>query len=117
MRSSRKLKSLYRVYNYKYFNNQLSDSAVVRWATVEEMRKKSVMFGLDGRYYSEEEMPNGRALILIDPSLRKRKRQMHMTILHEMNHPFTESERGIHGVGFEAGMLRLANMGAFKGLW
>ena len=117
MRSSRKLKALYRIYNHKYFNDQLSDDAVIRWATPQEMRHPKVMKRLDGCYYSQEAAPNGRSLILLNPELKQRKSWMAMTLLHEMNHAYTDDERGDHGLGFNAGMKRLANMGAFDGLW
>lgn len=116
MRSSRKLKQIYNLYNRQYFNDLLPDDAVVRWATLAEMNS-DVMRELDGRYFNEDETPNDKCLILINPELKKRDRWLHMTLLHEMNHDWTDNERGIHEIGFEAGMLRLANMGAFKGLW
>lgn len=118
MRSIPRLKKLYRQFNYRYFNDSLPDDAIVRWATDEERAKKEVMKGLDGVAYCDYETDNGRALILLDKQdLAKRDKWMEMTLLHEMNHLYCDDERGIHGMGFEAGMLRLANMGAFKGRW
>lgn len=117
MRSSRKLKSIYRTFNHKWFNDQLPDDAVVRWATPEEMRNPKVMKKLDGCYYNQELTHNGRALILLNPELKRRKAWLAMTLLHECNHIYTDDERGDHGAGFNAGMKRLANMGAFDGYW
>ena len=38
-----------------------------------------------------------------------------MCLMHEMNHHYSGDFS--HGVKFQAGMARLAMLGAFKGLW
>lgn len=99
------LKQFYRKYNRKYFSNKLTDRVEVCWST------------LGGNHYGRtQELVDGFLLLLYDPASTEEK-AMHMTLLHEMAHIATWSERRSHGPKWKAEMRRLAKIGAFDRWW
>ncbi|VVB52861.1 Uncharacterised protein [uncultured archaeon] len=98
---------LYRRYNRLYFRGKLPNIPVLfRKGLVEK-------YNAIGITQYEGKVPKR---ILIENTLRTWRGGFRMTLLHEMVHvslPYKVD----HGPRFEKGMLRLAKMRAFKGLW
>jgi Zn-dependent peptidase ImmA (M78 family) len=95
------LERQFRLYNRKYFRNKLPKDTILGWR-----RMRSLMGYQQGNK------------IVLSKSYRRTDALWKFTLLHEMVHLKLD---GIpcadHGPLFQAEMLRLANLGAFKGLW
>lgn len=100
-------------YNHKYFNDRLFD-VEVKWSKGKTLTANGdVVCGyawlLD---YKKQE-------IVLAKYLRKSHWMWKLVLLHEMNHV----DLGLaghdidHGPVFDAGMLRLAKLGALSGIW
>lgn len=94
------LEKAYSRYNRKYFGNGLPKVSEVelRWEKIPEM----------GYQVGYE--------IVINRKDRRRESVWKLTLLHEMVHMYLP-DACEHGKKFQKEMLRLARLGAFKGLW
>lgn len=99
---SERLKRAYRSYNRRFFGNALPNPPDVKisWADLGNQ-----LMG----YQLEDE-------IVLNRKDHRRDSLWRFTLLHEMQHLALPDEPA-HGKKFQAGMLRLARLGAFKHLW
>jgi hypothetical protein len=100
--SHTQLRRWYGHFNRKWFAGKLADDIDVMYAPD------------DGAYGMAICHENGEQVIKIDTAIAG-TRFAKLTLLHEMNHHY--SGDFTHGVRFQAGMARLAMLGAFKGIW
>lgn len=103
MRRQTALQKTYRLFNRKYFGNKLPRNARLRWADLK---------GMMGYQRGQE--------IVIDRKDRKRDSVWRGTLLHEMVHlalPDSKPIGGFHGKDFQKEMMRIARLGALKGIW
>lgn len=109
----------FRIYNKRYFRNSLPECEI-KWADLK-------WFGHQGVRYVRKRA-NGRVelepryYIRIAKDTRGLRSTWHMTLLHELCHLKLRDGDGQHqgrdhGHKFQREMKRLANMGAFNGLW
>lgn len=103
-RTAPKLKKLYDRLNRKYFRGSLPENTTVGWS---KNLKWSGCIGIC--YYSAPPR------IEIAREIQVYKRLTEFTLLHEMTH-IASPDAG-HGKNFQAGMMRLAKLGAFRRLW
>lgn len=104
------LKRYFNSYNKRFFGNKLPKNTVVKFARISPRDM--------GECYSFLDPP----IIRIDPNLREYNCIARLVLVHEMAHLSVRAiyggkTRGDHGPEFQAEMLRLAAMGALKGLW
>lgn len=96
------LAATYAAYNRRYFRSRLPKDITLRWTS---------------------RLPNGYGLfdgdntIYINRDHRKWKKMWRLTLLHEMAHLATASEKAEHGPQWLREMRRLARIGAFNKLW
>ncbi|HET7641138.1 MAG TPA: SprT-like domain-containing protein [Ktedonobacteraceae bacterium] len=96
-----KLERLFHQYNRQYFNGELPDDTLVKWAHITPVK---CMGGYeDGHIY-------------INIRLKPWAPAWKSTLLHEMAHLATDSERAEHGPRWDKVMKRLYRMGAFDKL-
>lgn len=100
--SHAQLRRWYQTFNRKWFAGKLPDDMDVFYAPDD---------GAHGVAICDEQ---GNRCIKIDTAIAG-SRWAKMTLLHECNHHFTGDFS--HGVKFQAGMARLAMLGAFRGIW
>lgn len=100
--SHAQLRRWYRSYNARWFGGKLPDDMDILYAPD------------DSAYGVATCHENGSRVIQIDTAIAG-SRWAKFTLIHEMNHHYT-SDFG-HGAGFQAGMIRLAIVGAFKWIW
>jgi hypothetical protein len=106
MKNNPWLKRCFHKYNELYFGGLLPD-AVVFWEPAFVTRDEL------GELYQDK----GTFVIRIDPSIRNYTKALaRMTLLHEMAHMKLWPDIR-HGRKFNDEMLRLAQLGALKGLW
>ena len=111
MRSHPYLKRLYRQYNRKYFGGQLPNICV-RFGNAQAMKQAGVPRGT----LAATLLSNGKPYaIVIRDYANKSWRYIKADLLHELVH--VAHPRADHGPVFENEMKRLANLGAFKGVW
>ena len=96
-----KLKRTFLHYNRHYFSNLLDPETPVKWQNLGDAL--GVLWADDG--------------IGISRKLRKSNNLWRTTLLHEMCHLATESERVSHGPRWQREMRRLARIGAFDKIW
>jgi predicted metal-dependent hydrolase len=101
--TNKKLKSLYKRYNKKYWKGRLPDISV-RFADTE---------GAWGHTHFEGSEP---VYIEINRAVRTWTRTVKFTLLHECCHVACPVQVE-HGPRFDHEMLRLARAGAFHNLW
>lgn len=90
-------------YNEKYFGCALPHP-VIRWADLKHF----------GHYYQE----NNEHIIELAEWSRTNNTIWRLTLLHELVHLHLRDRRcKLHGRVFNNEMKRLANIGAFNGLW
>lgn len=97
-----KLKRAYLRYNRLYFGNLLPTDIDLKWQK----------FGGDSLYGCWVE-----GYISINAKHKKLPKVWKMTLLHEMAHAATDTERSEHGPRWRKEMRRLARLGAFDRLW
>lgn len=102
--SDRQLIRWYREYNSKWFSAELPDEIDILYAPVE------------GCFADVTPCRAQEFILRIDPRFAHDSATVRMTLLHEMVHIKVQPYRW-HGVRFQEEMQRLANAGAFKGLW
>lgn len=99
-----KLQRAYRYYNRKYFNNELPNppNVKVKWGTIAP--DMGMQLGME---------------ITINSKHRSCQRLWRGTLLHEIVHLYLDDTpiRADHGKEFQAEMLRLAKLGAFRNIW
>lgn len=100
--SHKQLRRWYRDYNARFFNNRLPAGMQLFYAPSDANHGEAIVDG------------QGNPSIRIDTCLYGMKWDR-MALLHEMNHHDTGDFT--HGKKFQAGMLRLANMGALARIW
>jgi len=100
------LRRSYLRYNRLWFSNRLPEDMVVRWSR----RMPHNLYGV----YNEEAYGEG---IFINAIWRGFYEIAQLTLLHEMAHVATESEKKHHGPRWKREMRRLARIGAFDNLW
>lgn len=100
--SHTQLRRWYRQFNARWFEGRLPEDMDVFYAPDDE------------NHGFCEAHPNGVKIIRIDTKLAG-TRHAQIDLIHEMNHHDTGAFN--HGARFEAGMQRLARIGAFKGIW
>ena len=106
MKNDPTLKRWFRTFNARYFDNTLPN-AVVFWEPS----------FVTGDALGEVVQQEGQPIILrIDPSIKFSTALTKLVLLHEQAHLRLWPYLG-HGKRFQAEMLRLAAMGAFKNLW
>lgn len=121
--TNRALKYWYNRYNRQFFGGKLPPASV-EWAGDYKIPRHGSLFGLT----SLLQHPSGRVewVICIDRFLSLLDvHAIQMVLLHEQNHIYVcekfgqdvLKDDGDHGPKFEAGMRRLAKIGAFEGLW
>jgi hypothetical protein len=100
-----RLQKTYRYYNRRYFGNSLPNPPVVKvkWGDL----PASYM----GLQHGDE--------ITISRKYRDTSSLWRGTLIHEMQHLALDDfvTRSDHGKEFQAGMLRLAKLGAFRFIW
>lgn len=81
--------------------------------------KLQVLWDEDGEYYGRTTDVDGPLRIILTRKWHMDGRMEKMTLLHEMCHVklWNTSVATRHGKPFEAEMIRLAVLGAFKGVW
>jgi hypothetical protein len=109
------LKRLYNRFNSRYFSGQLPPDTIVRWASPQEMSGQGFNAAPWGIFFPSSD--GEPALILLDRNMQKRGwgKLRDLTLLHEMAH--VANPKNEHGKKFEKEMRRLAQEGAFEGLW
>ena len=108
---NKKLEALYRRLNRRYFGGRLPKGVVIGY------RRKS------GRFFAKSNIDG--PWIWIANKLRTWARQPEWLLLHEMAHfsvdlagvKAKDRTPGMHSRAWDAEMLRLANLGAFRRLW
>jgi hypothetical protein len=100
--SHTQLKRWYRSFNRRWFESRLPEDMDVLYVPDDGAHGTAICY------------PNGELVIEVDTALAG-TRFAKMVLLHEMCHHAT-GDWG-HGVRFQAGMARLAMLGAFKGIW
>lgn len=95
-----RLQSAYHDYNRLYFRSQLPSNVMVKWVKME-------------KHYGRA----GGGLIEISTYIKNFPDFWQMTLLHEMAHVATDSEKADHGPRWRREMRRLARIGAFDKLW
>lgn len=110
------LKDLYDEYNKRYFLGALPENCVIEWKPEKKMREgKKTVWGL-------ADVKKGVPIIYLNDIMLKKEweSQMKFTLLHEMNHFWdwraNHTKKSKFDL-FDKGMLRLAKLGAFHGLW
>lgn len=102
------LQRWYEGVNEEYFANKLPKDTTIKWADLTPLKDMgTTMRRSDGGF-----------AILLDPVQNPNKRTAALTAYHEMCHvavPVSSFEE--HGAKFQACMLHLAEVGAFKDLW
>lgn len=97
--------------NEEYFANELPKNVEVKWGDLTE--KGDMGYSV---IRADESW-----LITIDRKTNPTNGQAELTEMHEICHVYLyskgDAEFNSHGDKFQACMLRLANQGAFKGLW
>jgi hypothetical protein len=112
MPNDRDLKFFYRRFNKKFFHNQLPNNLTVRFASPAQFTQK----GLGKRTCAITLIEDGKAYAIIVKKTRgKTWAYIKADLLHEMVH--VKNPRLAHGPRFQKEMLRLAQIGAFKGIW
>ena len=103
---ARDLEQLYAEYNDLYFGGELP-TIPVKWGRVHKNHDAEFVTYVDGSI-----------AIVLAPRLKKFPCFFHMRLIHEMGHVKLRGYKGdLHGPKFQREMRRLANMGAFNGLW
>jgi hypothetical protein len=102
--SDKHLRRWYREFNRRFFSAALPEDIDLLYAPVERCLA-DVTF-----------CPAQEFVLRINPRYAIDTRVVRLTLLHEMAHVKLWPYR-THGPQFEAEMQRLANIGAFKGLW
>ena len=102
MKSDRGLKRIYRSYNRRFFDGQLPD-AFIWWE-------------VPAGAYADCQLIDGVWRVRINPSLAGWPSIARWSLLHEQAHIKLHPNRN-HGRKFQQEMLRLAEAGAFVGLW
>lgn len=101
-KSDRQLKRWYAKFNRLYFENALPDASVW-WEPISST-------------YADCDLIEGQWKIRLNPSLAGWVSMAQWSLMHEMVHiklhPYQK-----HGKKFHAEMLRLAELGAFTGIW
>lgn len=100
MPSSTELRRAYAFYNKRYFEGQLPDKMVVKWS---RSLKGYGCFNDNG--------------IRLAYWMKSHWMLWNITLLHEMAHVATDSEKAEHGPRWNREMHRLARIGAFDKLW
>jgi hypothetical protein len=103
--TNRSLKALFQAFNKAYFGSRLEDDIEIRFSNV--VSKTAMAYCRSNEDYDE---------IVIDKKFRRYRRITCLLLLHEMNHLDVGTGHG-HNKHFERGMLRLAQIGALKGIW
>jgi len=98
--NQKQLERTYRLFNKKYFNNSLPKDVDLSFGHTP---------GLLGYQLGEE-------IVLSKDKAYRQGSIWKGTLLHEMVH-LKVTERADHGPKFQKEMLRLARMGALKGIW
>lgn len=101
--SDPKLLRWYRSFNRKFFHPPLPDAALM-WSPC------------DGDFGLANQEEDGTFFIKLNPQFSLDERMAKMTLLHEMCHLAIWPIKN-HGKKWKAQMLRLAQEGAFDGLW
>jgi len=104
--SDRSLKRYYRIMNTKFFDGNLSDKVLVRWAKKGEEKDIACADKLPSENKNEY-------IILLNPSKVSTDSQKLSSLLHEMIHVATKCADD-HGPTFSAWHKKLTNRGAFK---
>jgi hypothetical protein len=97
----------YQEYNRLYFAGTLPTSVLVAWGDNLE----------DSPSVAVREKESGRCAIFINKRLRWAPELAEILLLHEMVHVAHWDFKGDDDPRFQAEMLKLANQGAFQGLW
>jgi SprT-like family protein len=103
--TNRSLKKLFLAFNRAYFGGRLDEDIEIRFSTVK--CRSAMAYCRSNEDYDE---------IVIDKKFRHFRRLTCLLLFHEMNHLDVGTEHG-HDKYFERGMLRLAQIGALKGIW
>lgn len=111
------LQRIFDLYNRRYFGNKLKN-VVVRWANKPIGSAKTHLMGQTATSVMKDGTQS--CLIQISSNYKKLANVAQMTLLHEMCHAKIHQEDGFkvhHGPKFQAEMLRLAKINAFRDLW
>lgn len=119
MKQQTKLQFWFWKYNKQYFSGRLPECDI-KWADLKEFGHQGVRY-VQKRSRGRIEM-EPRFYIRIAKDTRSKESTWKMTLLHELCHLKLRNKDGFHqgrdhGHKFQREMKRLANMGAFNGLW
>lgn len=102
----------YRLFNRRYFQGELPvENVLLCWEPVEECDADCTKV-----HEAVTDKETDDFLIRIDPIFRTAERVAKMTLLHEMVHVKLWPQTS-HGARFQREVMRLAAVGAFRGLW
>lgn len=122
-----KLEETFHLFNSRYFRSSLPMCKIV-WADISHFGDYTPRYSkvyktekeAKAALRSGEFATNGKVqhVIRLAKFTKKQDRQWMFTLLHEMCHVRLRNEAGdYHGHKFQREMKRLANAGAFNGLW
>jgi predicted metal-dependent hydrolase len=113
MESEPQLLRCYRRFDRLWFNDELPHDILIYYDAIGRSYGDCQQLEGGGAWSRTEA---GEFIIRVNPSVRGWKAQREWVVLHEMAHiklyPGTN-----HGKRFQAEMLRLATVGAFKSIW
>lgn len=121
------IQQAFHTYNARYFRGSLPDCKIV-WADLDYFGDYNISFKAKYPTHrrAQQAVRSGEVYapgnvvhtIRLGKWTRKQRRQWALTLLHEMVHLKLFKDKGRHhGHKFQREMKRLANMGAFNGLW
>lgn len=109
-----RLQKAYASFNRQYFKKVLPADMDIAWES-DRPRDRYLAYVSSWVLHAEGkkiELP----FIRINKRLKFSSTLWKFSLLHEMNHLYVGRNRG-HGPEFQKGMMRLAKIGALKGLW
>ncbi len=108
------LKRLYNMFNKKYFYGDLPD-IVVGYATTKQFKSNRVKRGTCAFTSYDDEKHTKAVAIVIHTHPGKSMAHIKSDLIHEIAH--VAHPRADHGKAFQDEMKRLAQAGAFEGIW
>ncbi len=108
------LKQLYNQYNKKFFYNSLPD-IIVGYATTKQFKSNRVKRGTCAFTSYNDKKHTLATAIVIHQHDKKSMAYIKADLIHEMVH--VAFPRANHGKVFQEEMKRLAQAGAFEGIW
>lgn len=118
------LREAYYLFNSRYFRSKLTYDVVLQWRDIDHLAEYLPSYSLlatrtkgdnKGTY---RKVGGRKETIYISKKTKDSSKIWMMSLLHEMVHLKLKNAKGsYHGHAFQREMKRLANAGAFNGLW